>query len=745
MRRTLSMCMAMAIVCGLLAACASPAAPAPVTSPTPVPTPRGDGQTHVVIDGLGEDWQSYPVATVDGQGDQSDGTPDLGEVRAFCNDSFFYLFIRLNAEGATDHYDVLMDVNGGDFDYQISFWPDRDEAVFSSFPVVGEVTPLAGVHTAQNDVIELKMPLSAVGGRPVRAIFVQTWMAGVVGDRVDRMSVYSADETDLEIATAATPSPVPTRAASPTPSYRRGEGTVLQDGYIVESVYQNTLAPAYVRIGPEGEVLAVQMGSDSIMHVHEDGSLSVYASFPGTLLLCFNFDPAGNLWFSVANSRDLYRVNADGAPEVVATNTNRGMEFDSQGNAYLVDFPSHDIQLLTPNGRVSVLADGFGYMRHIALGPNDELVAMDEAAGILYTVAPDGTKTELASGFGPDFTPHFAPDGTLYVLQWSGLQTVDLHTGAKRTLDWFAPYANGNDAVFDSQGRMYTFHPNEPIYRVDLAARTSELVFNPRGNTPAMAVAPDGGLYLAYGSELPRGETEVYRVGDNDVLTGLLTVPYGQPATLAFGPDGEGYLGVNDRSAGSALFSFDPLTGSADKISERAPRAIAFEPQSGEMWWVEGLEVHHRPAGGREVLIPPPPNTDYRNIAFGTDGTLYAMIWTRVPDFTTPAPHGIYRLQDDGSWLLLADMTMKDPNISLANVFTCANGTVITLASIDPDMISPTRDYTSFNALLQMQDDSSLKLLAYDLNIDGFTAQCVGPNVDVYFTTSGGVYRYHQP
>jgi streptogramin lyase len=540
------------------------------------------------------------------------------------------------------------------------------------------------------------------------------------------------------------PPVIPTKAASPTPEYRRGEGTILEPGFIVEAVYKNELSPNFVRIGPKGEVLAAGMGAERILQVHEDGSLSEYASFPGKPLLGFGFDPEGRLWFSTINSRTIYRVNASGIAEVVAGDANRSMYFDKKGNAYLVDFPSQDIQLLAPDGRLSTLANGFTYMRHLDLGPNDELVAMDEGTGILYRVFPDGTKTALASGFGPDFTPHFAPDGTLYVLHWSGLQAVDLQSGTKSALSWFAPFANGNDAVFDGQGRMYTFHPNEPIYRVDLKARTSQLYFNPRGNTFAMAVSPDGSLFLAYGSEIPGGESAVYRVEEGDRLTEILRVPYGQPATLAFGPDGKGYLGVMHRSGEGALYSFDPQTGGSEKLREAPPRSIAFHPQTGEMWFLEGREVHHPRAGGGETLIPPPLETYYTNISYAPDGTLYAMIWTRVDNAVTPAPHGIYRLQEDDTWVRMADMTMKDPSITMANVFTCADGSVFTLASIDGSMISSSRSYTSYNALLRLQDDNSLKLMGYDLNIDGFTAQCVGPAVDIYFTTSEGVYRFHQ-
>src|SRR3990172_3772860 len=95
----------------LLASCVSPTS-GTTLSPNAIQTERAQ-LTEIVIDGRGSDWESYPLASTDAEGDQVSGTPDIGEVRAFYNDQYFYLYIRLNAEGVTDHFDILLDADGG--------------------------------------------------------------------------------------------------------------------------------------------------------------------------------------------------------------------------------------------------------------------------------------------------------------------------------------------------------------------------------------------------------------------------------------------------------------------------------------------------------------------------------------------------------------------------------------------------------------------------------------------------------
>jgi hypothetical protein len=170
-----------------------------------------DNTTQGVIDGKDDGWSVYPVVGTDPAGDQVAGSPDIGEVQAFSNDRCFYLLVRLHADGQTDHYDILMDVDGGDYDFQLSVWPDRNEAVFAVFPVTRNMQPLEGVSAAQDDVIEVKMPLAAVGGRPVKTVLVQTFLGDKVGDMAPDMNSPVVDEVEPISVSAIPPEEFTTR------------------------------------------------------------------------------------------------------------------------------------------------------------------------------------------------------------------------------------------------------------------------------------------------------------------------------------------------------------------------------------------------------------------------------------------------------------------------------------------------------------------------------------------------------
>ena len=53
----------------------------------------------------------------------------------------------------------------GRFDFQVSVWPDKNQAGSATFPVTG-MKPMDGVTSAQGQVIEVKIPLSAIKRQP---------------------------------------------------------------------------------------------------------------------------------------------------------------------------------------------------------------------------------------------------------------------------------------------------------------------------------------------------------------------------------------------------------------------------------------------------------------------------------------------------------------------------------------------------------------------------------------------------
>lgn len=152
-------------------------------------------QTKVVIDGKGEDWATYMPIVSDFKDDEAPGSPDIGEVRAFCNDTYLYVNIKLNKDGATDHYDLLLNLGSDfNFDYQLSIRPEMNEARFSTFPVTAEMNLIDGVTSAEGEVIEVKMPLSLVGGKPVTGLLVQTY--SITNHSVDDMAQGSVPKVN---------------------------------------------------------------------------------------------------------------------------------------------------------------------------------------------------------------------------------------------------------------------------------------------------------------------------------------------------------------------------------------------------------------------------------------------------------------------------------------------------------------------------------------------------------------------
>ena len=370
-------------------------------------------QTGVVIDGNGGDWQSYPLSITDAQGDQASGTPDLGEVRAFSNDHFFYLSIQLHGEGSTDHYDVLMDVDGGEFDYQVSFWPRQNQAVFAEYPVTAEMKPEVSIRSAQGEVIELKMPLSVVGDQAVRSVMVQTWMEGVVGDQAGDGQVAVVNEADPEITAArvspATDSPVPQLTPGPI-TERLGHVQLSGSNAPADYAYRAFLQiPVGVAWGADGFLYVADWTGRHVVRVAKDGTMDDLPFW----------NPA-------------WTTGYDGPRDVA---------FDSHGTLYVND---HDrIFRVDTDGSVTELEGVLpnpqeGPLGSLAISPKDELYYSDRAqGGALYKWTPASGRELVLEGLSSPDDMVFGLDGTLFVTQRPQGQVlkVDLTTGAVSTFD----------------------------------------------------------------------------------------------------------------------------------------------------------------------------------------------------------------------------------------------------------------------------------------------------------------------
>lgn len=677
-------------------------------------------------------------------GDQVSGSPDLAEIEAFNNDLYFYTLIRLHESGTTDHYDILMDTNGGQFDYQVSVWPENNQAVFSAFPVTADMTPLDGVTAAQGQVIEIKIPLAAIQGKPVRTFFVQTWLGKETGDRMENLTPTIVQEVEPAVVAVVV---VPTLQPTPEPAQSLeqigplNQVVYFDPTYTADTAYITGIAPYVARIGPNDEVLILDVHDDTIYQVGESGVLSKYESFPGYALEEFAFDPSENLWFSL-NAGDLYRVE-NGLPVLVTKNVNRRFTFDTLGNVYAVDFPSHGVQKITPDGQVTVLA-GDVDTSWVHVGPNDEIIVMSR--GRLIQVQPDGQWRVVADGLGGEASANFGPDGKIYILDFSGLDSIDLITGKKQHVSWYDRFSNtAAHGIFDHAGRMLTWHANNPVIRLDFTTSTAEMLYQPRGNTTAMALAPDGKIYVAYGNRVASGETILYQIIDKTTLDEVFRVPYGIELSLTFAPDGTGYLGVGDRDKNGMIYQFDLNDNSFKELLQPQcwPTSMAVDPVNGNLWWFSCEFVHERDSTGKIFNYPIPKGTTNKFLSFAPDGTLYAIFWFGYSTANNGAEHGIYRREANGDWVLLTDMTHPDPGITWSMISVCPNGNLYAIQHMHGTEIG--LDFTGIadTVFLINRTTGERTILASGISPDTFAVVC-SPENHLIFTTIDGIVDFYQ-
>ncbi|MFH1185414.1 MAG: hypothetical protein V1755_10305 [Chloroflexota bacterium] len=563
------------------------------------------------------------------------------------------------------------------------------------------------------------------------AAFLLIGLAGCAGEPIAATQV-----------TAATPEiPAPAPEPSPTPSGPAVVGTLLDSTLSLNVTHATGVKIERLAVGLNNEIFAIDFQGDTIYQLMEDGSLAEHVKLPRVKMDYFNIAPDGSFWFINNLDWGLYRVDDQGQPQALAHEMNRLFAFDSTGNLFAVDLPSDNVQKISHDGKVEVIASGFQSQR-IAVGPDDSVYVVTYN-GDLARVEADGSLKVIATGFGIENAPAFAPDGSMYVLSGEGLKQVDLATGQITQIEWYDRYRNiGGTLIFDRQGIGYIFHPIQPLYRLDLQAQALEMVYSPFGNSWALGVEPLGeNVYVAYGDRLPSGRTTLFHVAANGDLQEIGSVAYGMEVSLAFSGDGIGYLSVADTDRGAMIYSFNTQDKTLQEFYEPEcfAQGMAVEPATGALWWTECNQLASYTTGQAKQTIPYLEGVNSSTIAFGADGTLYALIWFRPAAPHMPMEHGIYRYEG-GNWVQVNDMTAKDPGITLAELGVCPDDHVYVAASIDGEGVSLGREGSSMSTLLRLEKDNTLSLIGYDLgHFDPLAIACA-PSGTVYFTNAQGIY-----
>lgn len=156
-------------------------------------TPASDSNTtQITIDGSMEDWTAYQISGSDPSGDNTPGSPDLGEMRAFSNETYFYMFIEFIAPGEYDHFYFNINTDDGT-DYQLTLFGDgsakiENKSTNETLPVEAEFTSGAGY--------EFKFPLSAVNGERITNIRANIWLGSGNGDNASTSNIFVVAEIE---------------------------------------------------------------------------------------------------------------------------------------------------------------------------------------------------------------------------------------------------------------------------------------------------------------------------------------------------------------------------------------------------------------------------------------------------------------------------------------------------------------------------------------------------------------------
>ena len=150
--------------------------------------------TEIVIDGKVDDWEDYPILTIDTAGDNILSSPDFGEVRAFVNAEYFYVMIKLNRPGKYFVYELT--VTTPDTGYWYNFDPRDNVFVHREGGVMHGLS--RRVPQAEGEAIEFKIPLFLMEDPNIEMFHVLSRVENDMpsGDEVTVFAVPFIDEVE---------------------------------------------------------------------------------------------------------------------------------------------------------------------------------------------------------------------------------------------------------------------------------------------------------------------------------------------------------------------------------------------------------------------------------------------------------------------------------------------------------------------------------------------------------------------
>ncbi|HWS23526.1 MAG TPA: hypothetical protein VN226_03745 [Anaerolineales bacterium] len=569
-------------------------------------------------------------------------------------------------------------------------------------------------------------------------------------------ALMPAADAALPVPTLADSAPTLENTALPAPTepkksqlgpcegndeYNQPNYVIVEAGTKAEHVWKSQFVPWWVRSSPDGRVLAVTNGGDSIYELKPDGTLETAFRCPGVMIETFTAASDGALWFATRDGGRLYRVDKEKKVKIIAQNGNRNLEAGLDGSVFAME-----------NGIVQIFPDGMSkpiaqkvYGRKFAIGPLGEVVALVD--GKIVQVMDEGIVKTIASGYGPEPWLAFDQDGFLFVTHWNGVDRIDLTNGTINTITWLQGINIAESGTFAPDGRLLMYHPNTNVYAIDFEQKNWKTYYQVTSNSWAMAANSDDGVYIAFGNNGSAGETAIFKVINQNTLELITKVPYGIERSMAFDSSGMGYLAVGDITKGGAIYRFDPESSQVElyHLPKCFPGSLTVHPLTDQLWWsdcnntLESLDVN-----GVLQTIPGIPGAEGYSLAITPEGEFYTIVFFHRDDPNTPYKHGIYHFNEGiSTWEVVADLTQMDPGITLSTITACPDGSIYTIESLDSTNLPV--NHSSYNAVRRLEPDGRLTLLGFDFGFDGLAASCDRSTGQIFFTSAEGIFAVTPP
>ncbi|MBO6576822.1 MAG: SMP-30/gluconolactonase/LRE family protein [Rhodothermales bacterium] len=327
-------------------------------------------------------------------------------------------------------------------------------------------------------------------------------------------------------------------------------------------------------------------------------------------------------------------------PVPSANGLDDGMVFDQSGNLYISQYQGAVVRRITPDGTVSVFAEGFDTPNGLAVDGAGNLYVANVFGGRISRVTPGGTVTQdFISVANPSNVLFNAAGDTLYIAHYrtSRISKVAIADPGNVTT-WVsgAPLNGPIGMAFDADRNLYVGNYNNGrIFRISPAGDITELASIQ--SFLGFLVLSNGFLYAT-----SYNRNEVYRISMDgssvEVIAG--SGAKGQADGVGTAASFDGPNGIVASSTGDTLYVSEFNTGTLRMLVSSVPtHADAAEVPRGGLLSLENY---------------PNPFTASTTITYtlGEPGQvsveIYNMLGQRVRTLTAQSIAGVQSMQWDG-------------------------------------------------------------------------------------------------